>query len=442
MRTATRHSRTVTRGGVAVLTAALLAAGLTAPAGASTAADDPSDPMQAALDGVTGAGIPGAVAATDDDGPAWRGHSGVGSLLTKKEPDADGRFRIASVSKPFTATLVLQLADERRIGLDDDIDRHLPGLLPYDEPITVRQLLQHTSGVPRDLPPHLTWESLPEIATERFHSYTPERMVRASTQQPLLFEPGTIYAYSNTGYTVLAMLVEKVTGTSFESALAERITGPLQLDDTASMRDFPLVRGATGRAYEQLFPEPVPRTDVTEYNYSRYIGSGSMISSADDVNRFFAALFGGELLSADMLREMTTDLVPGTMPDGSYAGFDYGLGVYRMSFGDECGAAWGHDGSLPGSGTISVHRYAGDTPEAPAADPEAASGVTLNINQNMTAPEPAAAAVWEVATTALCGDGAAGRSAAETPTPQHGPALADATATAAVGSYAHGHGNS
>ncbi|KID32657.1 Beta-lactamase [Prauserella sp. Am3] len=166
------------------------------------------------------------------------------------------------------------------------------------------------------------------------------------------------------------MLVEKVTGQRFETALDERITGPLQLSDTASMRSFPFVPGAAGRA------------DLTEYDYSRYIGAGSMVSTADDVHRFFDALLGGELLSPDMLREMT-DTVPATTPDGAYAGYDYGLGIYRMSLGKGCGEAWGHDGSLPGSGTLSLHRPDGD------------AGMTLNVNQNMTAPPATAGAVSE-----------------------------------------------
>src|SRR5690606_6753805 len=103
--------------------------------------------------------------ATPERGGAAAASATCGPSVTG---DPDGRFRIASISKPFTATLVLQLADEGRIGLDDTVGEHLPGLLPYSEPITVRQLLQHTSGLPRDLPPHLTWETLPEIGTERF----------------------------------------------------------------------------------------------------------------------------------------------------------------------------------------------------------------------------------------------------------------------------------
>lgn len=412
-------------GGVVTAPASATATPETAPHTARAGADE-NDRLQAALDDVIATGVPGALAATDGDAGTWQGGSGVGNLWTKREPDPDGRFRIASISKPFTATLVLQLVDEGRIGLDDTVGEHLPGLLPYSEPITVRQLLQHTSGLPRDLPPHLTWETLPEIGTERFEAYTPERLVRASTDRPLRFQPGTSWAYSNVGYTVLAMLVEKVTGQRFEAALAERITGPLQLSDTASMRSFPFVPGAAGRAYERLHPAPVPRVDLTEYDYSRYIGAGSMVSTADDVNRFFDALLGGELLGPDMLREMT-DTVPATTPDGAYAGYDYGLGIYRMSPGKGCGEAWGHDGSLPGSGTLSLHSPDGD------------AGMTLNVNQNMTAPPETAGAAFGVLTTALCGEDTQPRI-----TSQAGPAMAvaDQPPVPQPGGYARGHGNS
>lgn len=376
-------------------TTVLAISALVTGAGAAHAApsDAPLAPhIQTALDKAVAAGTPGLVAVTGDDGTTRRGTAGVGNIRTEREPRSDGRFRIASVSKTFTATLVLQLAEDGRFDLDDPVQEYLPGLLPYPEPITIRQLLQHTSGMPRHLPPEHTWTSLPELDTERFVSFTPEEVVKLTTEQPLLFAPGSGWSYSNTGYTVLALLVEQASGDRYERVLRERILRPLGLWRTSVARDFPFLIRPAGRGYEQLYPAPEPLTDVTTYNYSRFFGSGSMISTAEDLNRFFGALLGGELLSADMLAQMQTT-VPVTGPDGNYAGFDYGLGLMRLQIDFACPDAapvWGHDGSLPGFGVLSLHSEDGDTQ------------VSTMANQNMTRTQEARAWHIRAAAGAFC----------------------------------------
>jgi D-alanyl-D-alanine carboxypeptidase len=348
-------------------------------AGVRPAAGAAADPRQAAMDAVAAAGIPGMLGVAADPDGGWRGVSGVGDLRTGAAPRASGRFRIGSVSKTFVATLVLKLAGEGRFGLDDPVGRYLPGLLPYPEPITIRQLLQHTSGLPRDLAPRYTWETLPEVDTERFVHFGEAEAVHGSTVQPLLFAPGTAWSYSNTGYNVLAMLVERVGHAYLERLLATDITGPLRLRDTFLPRDVPLLPGAAQRGYEQLYPAPHPLTDVTVYNYSRYFGAGDIVSSAADLNRFFAALLGGRLLTRDMLRQMETT-VP-AVQDGVYAGFDYGLGLMRVDLGRICGAGapamWGHGGDVFGFNTWSFH------------DVTATRNITTSANEDVTAP-PAA----------------------------------------------------
>ncbi|WP_410604563.1 serine hydrolase domain-containing protein [Amycolatopsis sp. lyj-90] len=317
------------------------------------AAAGKTDPRQAAMDAAVAAGIPGMVAVAD----GFRGVSGVADITRPGKPTASGRWRIASVSKVFVATLVLQLVAEKRVGLDEPVQRYLPGLLPYPEPITVRQVLQHTSGLPRDLLPEDSWASGPEIDTERFEHFDSDDEIRLSTsKQPLQFKPGTSWAYSNTGYNVLALLVEKTTRKPLERVLAERITGPLHLRDTSLPRDFPFLIGAAARGYEQLYDAPRGLTDVTTYNYSRYYGAGGMVSSGADLNRFFEALFGGRLLPADLLAQMKK-----TVPA---AGMEYGLGLMKLNL-KELGACaeditiWGHGGDLPGFNTLSFHDESG-----------------------------------------------------------------------------------
>ncbi|MFD9960456.1 serine hydrolase domain-containing protein [Amycolatopsis sp. NPDC058986] len=310
-----------------------------------------TDPRQAAMDAAVASGIPGMVAVAPD----WRGASGVREVGRPGKPDSSGRFRVASVSKSFTATLVLQLVGEHRVSLEDVIQERLPGVLPYAEPVTVRQLLQHTSGVPRDLAPEDGWGSLPEIDTERFVHFDPAEQVRLSTKHPLLFKPGTAWSYSNTGYNVLGMLVEKLTHQPLARVLAERITGPLGLHDTFIPGDFPFLPHAAAHGYEQLYPAPHARTDVTTYNYTRYFGAGQVISSAGDLNRFFRALFDGKLLPPAQLAEMkkTVRAIDVTLGD---TGLDYGLGLMKIDLGKVCGKptiVWGHGGDLPGFNTFS-----------------------------------------------------------------------------------------
>jgi D-alanyl-D-alanine carboxypeptidase len=355
------------------------------------------DRRQAALDAVVAAGIPGMLGVAADPAGGWRGTSGVGDLRTGRRPDASGRFRIGSVSKTFIATLVLTLAGQGRLRLDDPVGRYLPGLLPYPQPITVRQLLQHTSGLPRDLAPQYTWTTLPEVDSERFVHFGEAEAVHDSTVQPLLFAPGTGWSYSNTGYNVLAMLAERVGHAPLERLLATDIAGPLRLRDTFLPRDFPLVPHPAVHGYEQLYPAPHPLTDLTVYNYSRYFGAGDIVSSAADLNRFFHALLGGKLLPAAMLRQMETT-VP-AVQDGVYTGFDYGLGLMRIDLGRICGAGgpvvWGHAGDVFGFNTWSLHTVRAD------------EQISTSANWDLTAPLAAQLLRVRVAVNEFCAPPAA-----------------------------------
>ncbi|MET8998741.1 serine hydrolase domain-containing protein [Amycolatopsis sp. NPDC004169] len=364
-------------------------------AGTGTAAAV-TDPRQTALDVAVQAGNAGMVAVAADPAGRWRGRAGVGDVVTGAKPDTGGRFRVGSVSKTFTATLVLKLAAQGRLGLDEPIAEYLPGLLPYPEPITVRQLLQHTSGLPRDLAPPYTWTTAEEVDTERFVHFGEVEAIHDSTVQPLLFPPGTGWSYSNTGYNVLALLVEKLTGRRFERVLADWITGPLHLADTFLPRDFPLLPRPAVRGYEQLYPAPRGLTDVTVYNLSRYFGAGNIVSSAADLNRFFRALLGGELLPDGLLAQMKT-----TVPWPGQGGvLGYGLGLMRLSLSAFCGPGapdvWGHAGDVPGYNTWSM------------SDETATRGITVASTPDLTASAQAAGRRVLAMVTEFCTPGGAG----------------------------------
>lgn len=168
----------------------------------------------------------------------WRGAAGVSDLATGRPAEADGRFRIGSVTKVFVSTVLLQLVGEGRLRLDDPVERHLPGVVPNGAAITVRQLLNHTSGLfnhTEDTRFLVTNEAeLEDYAhgTWRYRDYRPEQLAAVSAEHPPYFAPGQGWHYSNTNYVLAGMIVRKVTGRAWQQEVERRIVRPLHLADT------------------------------------------------------------------------------------------------------------------------------------------------------------------------------------------------------------------
>ncbi|MFF2658820.1 serine hydrolase domain-containing protein [Kitasatospora sp. NPDC058032] len=270
----------------------------------------------------------------------WRGTSGVADLDDRRPVDPDGRFRIGSLTKTFTATVVLQLVGEGRVRLDDPVSAHLPGVVPGGERITVRQLLNHTSGlynytddqrfVPRTAEGVEAW-----VATGRWRTWTAEEIVAGAVSHPPYFAPGASWHYSNTNYLLAGMIIRKVTGNDWNQEVERRIIRPLGLRQTSMPTTSPLITGSHAHLYTQLPGGPV---DTTLINPSAGGAAGAGISSAADLARFHAALFGGRLLRPAELAALKTTVDTGT------PGYRYGLGVGSVDLG--CGVAWGHAGSI------------------------------------------------------------------------------------------------
>jgi D-alanyl-D-alanine carboxypeptidase len=365
----------------AVVACAVLFTG-TAVTGAATAVP-PRAGLQAALDVAVTAGSPGAHAGVVDDGGRWHGVSGVGDLVNRSAPDPRGQVRVGSITKTVVATAVLQLVGEGRVRLTDRVQDRLPGLLPYAEPITVRQLLQHTSGIPHTE----RWESLPEVDTTRWQHQSPDETIRKGTEgKPLSFPPGQGVEYSNTNYAVLGKLVEEVTGRPLHAELQRRVL------DRAGMRDsylpyrYTRVDRPAARGYEWLHGPDAAPTDVTDYEMSRFWASGNLVSTVDDLNRFFRALLTGGLLPAAQLAEMRA-----TVPSG-VAGLEFGLGLMRIPLPPGCAAPeiWGFNGSVPGYHTWSMH------------SPDAGRQLTVAVNTNLTSAAAQDAAL-QVVFAEFCG---------------------------------------
>jgi D-alanyl-D-alanine carboxypeptidase len=173
------------------------------------------------------AGAPGAIGSVEDDGHTIRGVSGVGNLRTGQPPRPVQTFRVASQTKAFVSTIVLQLVAEGRVALDAPVARYLPRLLPDGDRITVRQLLNHTSGLYD--PQVEVYQTLQDIYDLRFEHWTPRQVVALSVAHGLLFPPGSAFSYSNINYVVTGRLVERVTGTSIVRQLQRRLIRPLGL---------------------------------------------------------------------------------------------------------------------------------------------------------------------------------------------------------------------
>ncbi|WP_371503233.1 beta-lactamase family protein [Kitasatospora sp. NBC_00374] len=284
-------------------------------------------------------GLPAALASVKDRTGRTRTYTaGVGDLATGAKVPVDGQVRIGSNTKTFTAVVVLQLVGEGRIGLDATVDTYLPGLVRGDgidgRHITVRQLLQQTSGLP----------NYTEYLGDDVRHYEPHELLDLALRHPADFAPGTQWAYSNTNYVLAGLIVQKVTGRPIAEEMNRRIIKPIGLRHTY----FPAPGDATIRE-----PHPkgyyresagAPLRDGTELDPSWGWAAGQLISTNSDLNRFFTALLAGRLLPAAQLAEMRTT-VPAESTFGDGARYGLGLVSKPLSCG---GLYWGHGGSITG----------------------------------------------------------------------------------------------
>ncbi|WP_190092895.1 serine hydrolase domain-containing protein [Streptomyces melanogenes] len=299
---------------------------------------------------------PAALAATVDRDRRTRNYTaGVGDVRTGAKVPVDGQVRVGSNTKTFTATVVLQLVGEGKIGLDTPIEEYLPDLVRGDgidgNDITVRQLLQHTSGLP-NYTEFMTSDAL--YGKGRHTYYQPRTLLDMALAHKALFAPGDGWSYSNTNYVLAGLLIEKVTGRPVAEQITERIIDRIGLRHTY----FPgvgdeRIREAHPKGYHASKPG-APLDDVTELDPSWGWAAGQMISTPSDLNRFFSALIGGGgLLKPAQLAQMrTTVAVPDDFQPGS--GIRFGLGLVSMPL--SCGGlSWGHSGGIPGySTTVAV----------------------------------------------------------------------------------------
>ncbi len=320
---------------------------------------DPAE-LRSALDSVHRAGVPGVFAEVRAGEQVWRGASGVADLETGRPVETGLRQRVGSITKTFVSAAVLLEVESGRIGLDAPIGDYLPRLVPGERGrrITVRMLLNHTSGLAEYLP--YAFPSLKELAPgslddNRFREFRPAELIDMGVGAPATGEPGsTPGVYSNTNYLLLGELLEHVTGTPVEKHIARSVIEPAGLAHTG----FPVgprIEEPHSRIYEAMFGSIDPPRDYSVYDMSWVMTGAGLISTVEDLNRFYGKLLGGEIVSPSSLAQMQRT-VPVIAQDGRL--LDYGLGLYKTEIPGH-GTFWGHDGTVWGALTMAWTRPGG-----------------------------------------------------------------------------------
>ncbi|MGW7066041.1 serine hydrolase domain-containing protein [Streptomyces sp. NPDC054855] len=355
MSAARRRGLTGVAAGVAM---AVTAGAFAAPAFAGASGGGHGDrhrATQRAMEAAVNDEAPGVTVQVKDRHGTWDSAAGIGDVERQSPRGAHDHYRVGSITKTFVATVVLQLVAEEKLSLDDKVGRWLPGVVEghgHDgDRITVRQLLNHTSGIF-----NVTADAgfRDKVFTEKFlaHRYdtwTPEQQVAVAMRHEPDFDPGKGWHYSNTNYLLAGMIIKKVTGESYADEIQRRIIKPLKLRGTSVPPSTEhAMPEPSSRAYMKLSDAPdapdATTHDVTELNPSLMGASGGMISDSADLNTFNTALLRGKLLPKKQLAEMKRTVPPQEGDDKE----GYGLGLVKRT--TECGTVvWGNGGDVHGS---------------------------------------------------------------------------------------------
>jgi len=289
---------------------ASLAVLLIALAGCPKAVHDSAAQIDALMHAYTGA-VPGASVLVLRDGlPIFRRAYGLADLGARAAAAPATNYRLASMTKQFTAAAILLLVEEGRLGLDDPVRKWLPSLPAAADNIRVRHLLTHTSGL-------IDYEDvIPDATTAQLHDADVLQLLE--TENRTYFAPGTQYRYSNSGYALLALIVGRASGSDFATFLRERIFRPLHMQNTVAFEDG--ISSVANRAYGYSFEDKAwKRTDQSLT--SAVLGDGGVYSSIDDLAKWDAALYDNRLLRAESLRSA---FAPATKTDDSQVQYGFG----------------------------------------------------------------------------------------------------------------------
>jgi D-alanyl-D-alanine carboxypeptidase len=270
--------------------------------------------------------------------------AGVADITTHAPLTPDAAFRAGSIAKPFVAAVVLQLVEEGKLGLDQTMPELLPaeisGKFKGADRITLRMLLNHTSGIPE----WLTEATIGRIAADPAKVWTDEEFIGIAAAEPPAFAPGEGWAYSNTDYNLLGLIIERATGDTWRKAVTERVIEPLGLAQTALpepgdpsmpgafMHGYGMIRGAV---LDLSFIDP---------SMAGAAGGDALVTTAEDLDAFLTALRAGRLFKDPKTFAMMSDFVPAE-GEGGRTGYGFGLERYTLPGGIEM---IGHSGGTAG----------------------------------------------------------------------------------------------
>ena len=375
-------------------TVALLAAFVAVPATTAQAESSRDRSLQAALDAIVAAGMPGAFAEVRDKKHSWSGAAGLADVDTGRPMRPGFQQRVGSITKTFVATALLQLVGEGRLDLDRPIGGYLPDVVPGEvgASVTVRMLLNHSSGIGDYM--HALVKAPQDLERYQTTTVAPRELVRVGLAAPRTGAPGEAYSYSNTNYILAGLLLEKITGRPAGQEIQRRIIQRLGLKQTYFPSTTTRIPGPHAAAYIP-WPPDGGLHDLSEFNMSIAWMAGELVSSTHDLDVFFRALLTGGLLRPAELALMRTTIPydPAHPEDGGY-----GLGLFSVPL--PCGGyAWGHDGVAFGQSTLSL------------STPDGSRQVTIAVNMTNYAaggqPDPIGMAMEDFRRLALCGPSAA-----------------------------------
>ena len=358
-----------------IVLAVILAGGVALAASAGAKNPGNAEARDAALDAslkalVAMRGGPPGVIAIVQRGKDREVHAfGVRNLKRDLPMRPDVYMRQASTSKAFNGALALALVDEGELSLNDTVGKYLPGLPKAWHEITLRQLLNHTSGLPNYT---ADGDYLAALSTNPKDPPVPRELLSYVEDEPLNFEPGSAYAYSNTDNIAVGLMVQIATGESYQRLLQEQVLGPLGLQDTSLPRGanlkFPYVHGYDNDPSQQ------PPEDISEVLASGWVwAAGGMVSTPYDFNDFGRGYVGGELFDRQTQAQQRR-VVPGGSSEPPGPGKNSaGLGIFRYE--TKCGTVWGHTGNYPG--------YT----QFVAASPNGKRSMTVSVNEQLSPTE-------------------------------------------------------
>jgi D-alanyl-D-alanine carboxypeptidase len=285
-------------------------------------------------------GPPGAIVTLRSGSHTTVLKAGFADVRARRSPEATDHMRIASIAKAFSGALAFKLIARGRLSLNDTVGASAPGLPSSWAAVTLRELLNHTSGLPDYTKSN---GFLKQFQTDPHGFVSPQKIISWVAGEGTVFDPGKRYEYSNTDNIVVGLIAEHATGTSYATLLRDLIFGPLKLTGTSFPTEPPLpspfIHGYATEAGH-------PPTDIsTLLSPSGAWASGAIVSSPNDLNTFIGAYLSGRLVSPS-LQHSQLQFVPGSSSPAGPGTNSAGLGIFR--YRTRCGTVYGHTGTFPG----------------------------------------------------------------------------------------------